>query len=428
MLMNIFYNIGIWLCQPGIWIASFFSRKVRLFWQGRKGLLKKIEETFSSVSGDVVWFHCSSVGEFEQARPLIEWYKGSLPETKILLTFFSPSGYELRKNYPLADWVFYLPLDTASNARRMVKAVKPKKLIFTKYDLWNNYIRQARRQGCELYLVSAIFRPFQPFFKWWGGFFRSMLKCFSAIFVQDELSKDLLKSIGIKDNVIIAGDTRFDRVEKIASESKDFPVIEAFAKDSFTMVAGSSWLPDDEIIAEVMKNFSKVKLIVAPHEIHKERIDKVMEVYQTYGPIKYSEIEEDALKQTVSESAPSFSEGKRVLVIDSIGILSSLYRYADFAYIGGGFGVGIHNTLEAAVYGVPLAFGPNYRKFKEAIDLIDCNGATSVSSASELYQVLDNCVKDKELRDFRARNCRTYVESNLGATQKIISVIESTSV
>ena len=255
-----------------------------------------------------------------------------------------------------------------------------------------------------------------------------MLKCFSAIFVQDELSKDLLKSIGIKDNVIIAGDTRFDRVEKIASESKDFPVIEAFAKDSFTMVAGSSWLPDDEIIAEVMKNFSKVKLIVAPHEIHKERIDKVMEVYQTYGPIKYSEIEEDALKQTVSESAPSFSEGKRVLVIDCIGILSSLYRYADFAYIGGGFGVGIHNTLEAAVYGVPLAFGPNYRKFKEAIDLIDCNGATSVSSASELYQVLDNCVKDKELRDFRARNCRTYVESNLGATQKIISVIESTSV
>ena len=251
-----------------------------------------------------------------------------------------------------------------------------------------------------------------------------MLRNFSAIFVQDEESRKNLESIGIKDNVTVAGDTRFDRVEKIASQSKEFPVIEAFAKDSFTIVAGSSWLPDDELIAEVMKNFFKVKLIVAPHEIHKERIDKVLEVYQPYGTIRYSEIEEDALRETVSESAPSFAQGRRVLVIDCIGILSSLYRYADFAYIGGGFGVGIHNTLEAAVYGVPLAFGPNYKKFKEAIDLIECNGATSVSSASELYQVLDNCVKDKELRDFRGRSCRQYVEKNLGATEKIVSVIE----
>ena len=421
--MNFLYSIGIWIIQPGIWFASLLSRKVRLFHRGRKHLVKKIEETFADVKSDVVWFHCSSVGEFEQARPLIEWYKGSHPELKILLTFFSPSGYELRKNYSLADWVFYLPLDTASNARRVVDAVKPRKLIFTKYDLWNNYISKARKSGCELYLISAIFRPEQPFFKWWGGFFRGMLKKFSAIFVQDEQSRQNLESIGIKENVFIAGDTRFDRVEKIASQSKDFPVIEAFARDNFTIVAGSSWLPDDEIIAEVMKNFSKVKLIVAPHEIHKERIDQVLDVYQPYGIIRYSEIEEDAMRETVSESEPSFARGKRVLVIDCIGILSSLYRYADFAYIGGGFGVGIHNTLEAAVYGVPLAFGPNYKKFKEAMDLIDCNGATSVRSASELYQVLDNCVKDKELRAFRGRNCRSYVEKNLGATDKIVSVI-----
>ncbi|MBR5074320.1 MAG: 3-deoxy-D-manno-octulosonic acid transferase [Bacteroidales bacterium] len=422
--MSFLYSIGMWLAFPGIWVASLFSKKIRKFLNGRKGLVKTIENTFAGVTDDVVWFHCSSVGEFEQARPLIEWYKGSRPQTRILLTFFSPSGYELRKNYSLADWVFYLPLDTISNARRMVKAIKPKKVIFTKYDLWNNYIRQARKSGSGIYLVSAIFRRFQPFFKWWGGFFRGMLRCINVIFVQDEESKNLLSSIGIKDNVIVCGDTRFDRVDKIASESKHFPVIENFAKDCFTIVAGSTWQPDDELIAQVMKNFSKVRLVVAPHEIHKERIEKLLQIYEPYGTVRYSEVEEDADREMVSENPQSIAEGKRVLVIDCIGILSSLYRYADFAYIGGGFGVGIHNTLEAAVYGVPLAFGPNYRKFQEAIDLIECNGATSVSNASELYQVIDNCVKDKELRDFRGRSCRNYVEKMLGATDKIVSVLE----
>ena len=422
--MSFLYSIGLWIAFPGIWVASLFSKKIRTFLNGRIGLVRKIEKTFADVKDDVVWFHCSSVGEFEQARPLIEWYKGSRPQTRILLTFFSPSGYDLRKNYSLADWVFYLPLDTIPNARRLVKAIKPKKLIFTKYDLWNNLIRRARKAGCEIYLISAIFRSFQPFFKWWGGFFRRMLKCITVIFVQDEESKNLLSTIGIKDNVIVSGDTRFDRVEKIASESKQFPVIENFAKDCFTIVAGSTWQPDDELIAQVMKNFSKVRLVVAPHEIHKERIEKLLQIYEPYGTVRYSEVEEDADREMVSENPQSIAEGKRVLVIDCIGILSSLYRYADFAYIGGGFGVGIHNTLEAAVYGVPLAFGPNYRKFQEAIDLIECNGATSVSSASELYQVIDNCVKDKELRDFRGRSCRNYVEKMLGATEKIISVLE----
>ena len=426
--MSFLYSIGMLLAFPGIWVASLFSKKIRMFLNGRRGLVRKIEESFKDVKEDVVWFHCSSVGEFEQARPLIEWYKGSHPEIRILLTFFSPSGYELRKNYSLADWVYYLPMDTISNARRMMRAVKPKKLIFTKYDLWNNYIHQARKAGCKIYLVSAIFRRFQPFFKWWGGFFRRMLRCITVIFVQDEESRRLLETIGIKDNVIVSGDTRFDRVDKIASESKLFPVIENFAKDAFTIVAGSTWLPDDELIAEVMKNFSRVKLVVAPHEIHKERIDKVLQVYEPYGTICYSEVEEDADREMVSENPQSIAEGKRVLVIDCIGILSSLYRYADFAYIGGGFGVGIHNTLEAAVYGVPLAFGPNYRKFQEAMDLIDCNGATSVGSASELYQVIDNCVKDKELRDFRGRSCRAYVEKKLGATEKIVAVLENRTV
>lgn len=422
-MITFFYNIGIYLVMPLIGVASLFSRKTKLFYKGRVGLVKKIEDAFKGETSDVIWFHCSSVGEFEQSRPLIEWFKGNSPESKILLTFFSPSGYELRKNYPLADWVFYLPIDTPTNARRVVSAVKPKKLIFTKYDLWKNYINKSSKRGCELYLISAIFRPYQSFFKWWGGFFRSMLRKFRFIFVQDEESKRMLETIGIKENVVVSGDTRFDRVEKIASESKEFPAIAEFSKENFTIVAGSSWLPDDELIAEVMKNFSKVKLIVAPHEIHKERIDKVVEVYSSYGVVKYSDIKEDAERESVSENPHPLFEGKRVLVIDCIGILSSLYRYADFAYIGGGFGVGIHNTLEAAVYGVPLAFGPNYKKFKEAIDLIDCNGATCVTTPSELYQVVDNCVKDKELREFRASNCRKYVEKNLGATEKIVSRI-----
>ena len=427
MNMNIFYNIGISLALPLLWIGSFFSRKLKLFCVGRKHLVKRMESTFSEVNDDVVWFHCSSVGEFEQARPLIEWYKSNCAEIKILLTFFSPSGYELRKNYSLADWVFYLPMDTYSNAKRVIQAVQPKMLIFTKYDLWSNYISQAKKAGVELYLISAIFRPYQSFFQWWGGFFRKMLRHFTTIFVQDEASASCLKSIGLAENVVVAGDTRFDRVAKVASQGKELAVIESFIKDAFTIVAGSTWLSDDELIADVLKNFSKLRLIVAPHEIHKERISKIQEVYASYGVAKYSEVADEVQIESLSENPTSLFAQKRVLVIDSLGLLSSLYRYADIAYIGGGFGVGIHNTLEAAVYGVPIAFGPNYKKFKEAIDLIECNGATSVGSSSELYQFIDNCMKDDELRNFRGKSSREYVEKNLGATQKIITVIEPLS-
>ncbi len=411
-----------------------FNPKLKLFCDGRKGLIQKMQQGYTQkcdggtsktdASGKVIWFHCSSVGEFEQARPIIEWYKNNRPSYRILLTFFSPSGYELRKNYVLADWVYYLPMDTPANAKKLIEIFRPAKVIFTKYDLWYNFIAEARRSGAELYLISAIFRKEQAFFKWYGGFFRKMLRSFTKIFVQDEQSVELLKKINISGNVCLSGDTRFDRVHKIALTAKDFPVIEKFTEGAFTLVAGSTWLPDEEIIAEVLKNFSKVKLVIAPHEIGEERLEKVSKVFESYGVVMYSELAPIVEQEMISESPHPVAKDKRVLVIDCIGILSSLYKYADFSYIGGGFGVGIHNTLEAAVYGCPIAFGPNYKRFKEAVDLIKADGAISVSNASEFYQILDNCVKDKELREYKGKACGSYVERNLGATEKIISRIE----
>lgn len=412
--LSVLYNIAIWCYGVLIGVVGLFNNKAKLFSQGRKGLLKKIAAEVDH-SAPIVWFHCSSVGEFEQARPLIEWYKENATNYKILLTFFSPSGYEMRKNYPLADWIYYLPVDTASNARKFLDAVKPEKTVFIKYEFWYNYLNELRKRGIKTYIVSAIFREEQVFFKPWGGLFRKMLSSFTALFVQDELSGKLLESIGIKDNVIICGDTRFDRVNQITASSKEFPAISKFSKDSFTILAGSTWPPCEEILAATVKNFSKVKLVIAPHEIHKEHIAKILETFKGYKLVKFSDIKDD--------SDPRL-ESSNVLLIDCMGILSSIYRYGDFAYIGGGFGVGIHNILEAATYGIPVAFGPKYQKFKEARDLVALQGATPVRSQEEFYALLDKLVKNKPVREERGKVCLDYVKKNLGATEKIIGIIE----
>ena len=412
--LSVLYNIAMWCYGALIGVAGLFNNKAKLFSQGRKGLLKKIESQIDH-SHPIIWFHCSSVGEFEQARPLIEWYKENNKEYRILLTFFSPSGYEMRKNYPLADWIFYLPVDTAANARRFLDIVKPAKAVFIKYEFWYNYLNQLKKRGVKTYIVSAIFREDQVFFKPWGGLFRKMLASFTALFVQDELSGRLLEGIGIKENVTICGDTRFDRVNQITAQSKEFPAISKFSKDSFTVLAGSTWPPCEEILAATVKNFSKVKLVIAPHEIHKEHISKILETFKGYKLLKFSDVKD--------ESDPRL-ECSNVLLIDCMGILSSIYRYGDFAYIGGGFGVGIHNILEAATYGIPVAFGPKYQKFKEARDLVALQGATSVRSQEEFYALLDKLVKNKPVREERGRICLDYVKQNLGATEKIISIIE----
>ena len=429
--MSFLYNIAIGGYGAAINVAGAFNNKARLFKEGRKGLMERMASEVDH-SHPIIWFHCSSVGEFEQARPLIEWYKENCSEYRILLTFFSPSGYEMRKNYPLADWIYYMPLDTVSNACRFLDIAKPQKAIFIKYEFWYNFLTQLHKRGISTYIVSAIFREDQPFFKPYGSLFRRMLKSFTALFVQDMQSAQLLESIGLKENVTVCGDTRFDRVNQITAASKEFPAIEIFSRNAFTVLAGSTWGPDEEILAASVKNFSKAKLVIAPHEIHKEHIDKICTQFKGYRIIKFSEFNEKfmAAYNAGGEELAKYEQELQqanVLLIDCLGILSSIYRYGKFAYIGGGFGVGIHNILEAATYGIPVVFGPNYRKFKEARDLIARQGATSVRSQEEFYGLLDNFIKSETIRKERGKVCLNYVKENLGATEKIIGKIENIS-
>lgn len=429
--LNLLYNIGIAGYGAAIAVASAFNNKARLFREGRKGLLGRMAAKVDH-SSPIIWFHCSSVGEFEQARPLIEWYRENRKEYRILLTFFSPSGYEMRKNYPLADWVFYMPLDTVSNARRFLDIVKPCKAVFIKYEFWYNFISELHARNIETYIVSAIFREEQVFFKPYGGLFRGMLKSFTSLFVQDLRSKELLESIGISENVIVCGDTRFDRVNQITASSREFPLIERFSRNSFTVLAGSTWGPDEEILAATIKNFSKVKLVIAPHEIHKEHIEKICALFKGYKVLKFSDFDKeykegyDGKYEELARFEQQLEESN-VLIIDCLGILSSIYRYGKFAYIGGGFGVGIHNILEAATYGIPVVFGPKYHKFKEAKDLISRGGATSIRGQEEFYALLDKFVKSPATRQERGKACLGYVKENLGATEKIIGKMENIS-
>ncbi len=429
-ILRVLYNIGIKFYFGLTGIVSRFNPKARLFYNGQKGLIEKIGQAIDHTA-PIIWVHCSSVGEFEQARPIIEWYKSQRTEYKILLTFFSPSGYELRKNYDKADWVFYMPADTTSNAAKFIQTVKPAKAIFIKYEFWYNYLNELKRNNIETYIACAIFRPTQHFFKWYGGFFRKMLGCYTKFFVQDTQSAELLASIGVKENVMICGDTRFDRVYKITQSSKSFPVIAEFAKDSFTIVAGSSWGPDEEIIAKVMKNFPRTKLILAPHEIGKERIAEVIERFNGFKVIKFSDYSHLCGGMSGDNGSPLTQEAQKalqeanVLIIDCIGILSSIYRYGKFAYIGGGFGVGIHNILEAATYACPVVFGPNYRKFKEARDLIALGGAISIQNSSEFYSLVQTYTNVPSVLKEKGDICGKYVESNLGSTEKVVSQIET---
>ena len=411
-------------------LLGLFRPKAKAFHDGRKGLLRKIREQVSG-SSPVIWVHCSSVGEFEQARPVIEWYAQNRSEYRILLTFFSPSGYQLRKNYDKVSWVFYLPVDTRSNARAFLDAVSPQKVIFVKYEFWYYYLTELKRRKIETYIISAIFRPSQSFFKFYGGFFRKMLRCFTTLFVQDAPSAELLASIGLKDNVIISGDTRFDRVCQIIGKSRHFPIIEKFTSDNLTLIAGSTWESDEEIIANVLKNFKKIKLVIIPHETSDRRIEHIEELFREYRTLRFSWFDRKYTLGTDSaEECPVLEEiqekiaESNVLIIDCVGILSSIYRYGDIAYIGGGFGAGIHNILEAAAYSIPVIFGPNYKKFKEARELLKAGGALSVTDTASLYSVIDNYVRHPQSVKVNGKICGDYVKENTGAMLKIINEIE----
>ena len=356
-----------------------------------------------------VWIHCASLGEFEQGRPVIEAIKKERPELKIVLTFFSPSGYEIRKNYPNADCISYLPADTPMNAAKFISLVNPQFVIFVKYEFWNNYISVLYKNNIPLYLISAIFRPGQHFFKWYGSFFRLMLKKFNRIFVQDQRSLNLLSGIGME-NISLAGDTRFDRVVQIKGTARDIPQLEQFRGDEKLFLAGSSWRQDEEIIAQYINKFpGRMKWVFAPHEIDKPSIERLEKLFNVRH-VRFSEFNGDA-------------SNARVLIIDNIGMLSSAYKYAYIAAIGGGFGKGIHNILEPACWGVPVVFGPNHDKFREAIDLKDVGGAKSFVTYDDFERILDEWLTDSKLYTASAEMAGKYVKENTGATGIIIKEI-----
>lgn len=404
------YNLFLFLYLAAIHIVSLFDEKAKKWLAGRADIISKIR---ASMQGEEqrIWIHCASVGEFEQARPLIEALKKEHPDYKIVLTFFSPSGYELRKNYELADYVFYLPMDGASRSRKFLDAVKPQLAVFVKYEFWYHYIFSLEQANIPVVLVCGAFRQEQIFFKWYGGLFRKILGKFSFFFLQDEQSAELLRTLHITGSVKVAGDTRYDRVYEIAKLAKSFPLIESWKGDDNIVVAGSTWPDDEQVIKDIMETLPENwKLILAPHEINKSHIHQITQLFRQ--PLLYSTLQTGIPVQN------------KVLVIDNIGMLSSLYRYGDIAYIGGGFQKGgIHNTLEPAVFGLPIIFGPVYEKFVEARLLVEKGFAFSIENVGECKLVLDNLIADKSARVLRQQLLREFVSQNIGATKQIMEVL-----
>lgn len=408
--MNVLYNLSILIYSILIKLASPFNIKASQIRKGRERVFTELAKKINH-ERPVVWVHCASLGEFEQGRPLIEAIKKQHPSYQILLTFFSPSGYEIRKNYELADYIFYLPADTKNNAQRFIELVNPKIVFFVKYEFWFHYMKELKNRGIPLYLVSSIFRKDQLFFKSspWAKWYRNMLFNFEHLFVQDDQSVELLKSIGFK-NVTKAGDTRFDRVAQIARNGKIIPLVEKFKGNQQLVVAGSSWKPDEELLVEYIHAHPDIKFIIAPHETKKANTDRLKNMLKT-PVVCYTE----ANDETIAD--------KQVLIVDTIGLLSSIYQYADLAYIGGGFGVGIHNTLEAAIFGMPIVFGPNYLKFNEAHAMVKLGVAYPVNNYPELKTILDPLLADRKKRESIALKCTHFTSQNLGATQTILSKV-----
>ncbi len=394
-------------------LISPFHKKAGLMVHGQKQTFRTLREKRDPHS-KYIWFHAASLGEFEQGRPMMEKIKKESPEYKILLTFFSPSGYEIRKNYEGADIVCYLPFDFYKNAKRFLDLASPSLAIFIKYEFWMNYLNQLRKRNIPTYLISAIFRPDQIFFKPYASNYRGVLKDFNWLFVQDQNSLDLLKKYNIL-NTSISGDTRFDRVYEIYNQQKAIPSIEQFLhtgerETDFTLIAGSSWPKDEELFISYFNKHPEMKLIIAPHEIHEEHIQYIVSrLKRPYALLSGADEMEIAKADC--------------LIIDSFGLLSSIYRYGNAAYIGGGFGEGIHNILEAAVYGIPVIFGPNHQKFKEANDLIGCNGGFSIKDDTSFNQLMDDFLADKGKLIEAGKQAENYVKRSLGATTIILDKI-----
>ena len=414
------YNLIIYLYLLGVAVASLFSEKVKKMWRGERDAFRVLREKVDP-DAKYVWFHAASLGEFEQGRPIMEQLRRQHPDYKILLTFFSPSGYEVRKDYPGADIICYLPLDTITNARRFLRTVRPVMAFFIKYEFWYNYLHILRHRGVPVYSVSSIFRPGQIFFKWYGRQYGHVLKCFTHFFVQNEQSRELLSTIGITD-VSITGDTRFDRVLQIKEQARQLPVVEAFlgeraSEPQKVFVAGSSWQPDEDIFVPFFAKHPDWKLIVAPHVIGEDHLQQIEQKLEGRKVVRYT----DAEKSLSSSRSPLSSYD--VLIIDCFGLLSSIYHYGQVAYVGGGFGVSIHNTVEAAVWGVPVIFGPNNQKFQEAQELKACQGGFEIGGAEDFARLMERLIADADYLKQSGNQAGNYVQGRAGATQKILEFV-----
>jgi 3-deoxy-D-manno-octulosonic-acid transferase len=409
------YQIGILVYITIFRFVAFFHKKAGKMVKGHRNTWTILHEKMDP-DKEWLWFHASSLGEFEQGRPIMEQIRADHPEYRIIVTFYSPSGYEVRKDYAGADIICYLPFDTLVNVSRFLHLVKPKMAFFIKYEFWPNYLKQLKSQNIPAFLISGIFRPEQTFFKSYAGPYRKMLGKITHFFVQDQQSVELLKSIGYADNVSISGDTRFDRVLEIKDNARKLEKAEAFAKKSAEssqkiLIAGSSWPKDEVLFIPYFNEHSELRLIIAPHEIHEEHLQAI-ESQLTRPYVRYT--------QTTPEEASKSD----CLIIDCIGLLSSIYQYGDFAYIGGGFGTGIHNTLEAAVYGIPVLFGPNFRKFIEAKALIECGGGFSFDSEEEMKKLIDTFIANGEVMKKAGEKAGEMVKNGSGGTTKILQTIK----
>ena len=403
------YYIAIALYALIVRLVSPFNKKAKKMLAGQKKTFTILKEQLIP-DASYIWFHAASLGEFEQGRPLMEKIRREKPEYKILLTFFSPSGYEVRKDYPGADIVCYLPFDHYLNARKFLFTVKPAMAVFIKYEFWMNYLKLLKRSGIPTYIISAVFRPSQIFFRWYAYRYRKVLNSFDWFFVQDHASLELLKRFKLN-NASVAGDTRFDRVYEIFEQRKELPLVEKFLnrggnEKELVFIAGSTWVKDEEILMPYFNQHPEIKLIIAPHEINEQRIEALTNRFAR-PVVRYSQVNE----KNVYEAG--------CLIIDCIGLLSSVYRYGDLAYIGGGFGKGIHNILEAAAYGIPVIFGPRYHKFNEAKGLIAAKGAFTIKNEADFSSCMNNFISYAGLVHEAGKNAKEYVISNLGATHKI---------
>lgn len=410
--MKFIYQTGIFLYVYAVKWAGLFNGKARNWVAGRKDIWQRLQ-SLPSFSGTTVWVHCASLGEFEQGRPVMESIKKRFPDVRIILTFFSPSGYEPRKNYSIADAVFYLPADLPGAASRFYDAVKPDMGLIVKYEFWQGYLHEAKKRQIPLFLISGIFRKDMPFFKSYGGYFREGLLAFSHFFIQDENSMRLLQSIGL-DNMTVCGDTRLDRVLEAVQKRATIPLLEKFKNNGLLWICGSTWPVDDEMIIPIAKKLKgKLKTLIVPHDIHSEYIDKLIKENPSLSFARFSQPENVDITNA------------NVFILDTMGALTSAYAYADFVYVGGGFGKAVHNTMEPAAFGVPVIFGPKHQKFNEIAGLINANAGICVNNGPELQSIVFELLSSPPQRITMGSAARKYVEAHSGATSIIIDKIQT---